>query len=179
MEEAFVLLWKEALRKLPSVVFFPHIDQWWLQAPSTLRHTFIGCVRELSPTTPVLIFATSETSMQKLPPEMRFIFPSKALEPQPNDLLSQNPKTEIDEEFFLSDTQRTQEKATTSLPGTFIISSPSQQAKEDFFMHLLNECSKCPEEIPATADLPELPKAPIASLEPPTEEVLRAKELSE
>jgi SpoVK/Ycf46/Vps4 family AAA+-type ATPase len=41
LEEACVNTFTEAKRKLPSIIFLPHIDTWWDMAQPTLRLTFL------------------------------------------------------------------------------------------------------------------------------------------
>lgn len=41
LEEACVNTFTEAKRKLPSIIFLPHIDTWWDMAQPSLRLAFL------------------------------------------------------------------------------------------------------------------------------------------
>eukprot|EP01117_Protostelium_nocturnum_P001879 TRINITY_DN1240_c0_g1_i10.p1 TRINITY_DN1240_c0_g1~~TRINITY_DN1240_c0_g1_i10.p1 ORF type:complete len:1298 (+),score=512.73 TRINITY_DN1240_c0_g1_i10:287-4180(+) len=73
-EEAFVIEFKEALRKVPSIVFLPHINSWWDQCSLNLRSTFEAVMSDLDPTLPILLLATADCSTEDLPPELKQIF---------------------------------------------------------------------------------------------------------
>lgn len=83
LEEAFVLNYKEALRKVPSVLYLPHIDQWWETGSSALKSIFFTLFQDMDPTLPVLFFATSDVPLQQLPPELNAFFGPDVYELKP------------------------------------------------------------------------------------------------
>lgn len=86
LEESFIVSFKEALRKVPSVIYLPHVDSWWKDAPNGLKASFIqlldGNVEEfinsleLDSTLPVLLLATSDVPISELENDLRKIFGS-------------------------------------------------------------------------------------------------------
>lgn len=65
---------KEALRKVPSIIFLEHIDKWWETASDVLKSTFITTFQDMDPTLPVLLLATSDVPMHELEPELQKFF---------------------------------------------------------------------------------------------------------
>lgn len=50
----------EAQRTAPSIIYMPSINELWAVVSDTLRSTFLSLVHNMQPSTPVLLFATSE-----------------------------------------------------------------------------------------------------------------------
>ncbi|XP_064196818.1 ATPase family AAA domain-containing protein 2B isoform X1 [Anguilla rostrata] len=76
-EESCAQVFREARRTVPSVVYLPHISEWWEAVSDTLRSTFLTLLQDLPSFTPILILATSETPYLQLPEEVRGLFRSR------------------------------------------------------------------------------------------------------
>ena len=73
-EEACAQVFHEARRSLPSIVYVPHIDQWWGTTSDTLRATFISLLHDLDPATPLLLLATSDVPYDELDEDVQMLF---------------------------------------------------------------------------------------------------------
>ncbi|XP_037783045.1 ATPase family AAA domain-containing protein 2B-like isoform X2 [Penaeus monodon] len=73
-EEACAQVFHEARRNLPSIVYVPHIDQWWGTTSETLRATFMSLLLDLDPTAPLLLLATSDVPYDDLDEEVQMLF---------------------------------------------------------------------------------------------------------
>lgn len=60
----------EARRSLPSIIYVPHIDQWWNTMSDTLRATFMSLLHDLDPASPLLFLATSDVPYDQLDSEV-------------------------------------------------------------------------------------------------------------
>lgn len=63
----FVQVFREARRTSPSIIYMPHIGDWWDVIHSTLQATFLTMLQDIQPDLPILLIATSETRYQHLP----------------------------------------------------------------------------------------------------------------
>ena len=63
-------VFREARRTSPSVIYMPHIHQWWEATGETTRATFLTLLQDLPPTAPILVLATSDSSLRELPIEV-------------------------------------------------------------------------------------------------------------
>ncbi|XP_054717398.1 LOW QUALITY PROTEIN: ATPase family AAA domain-containing protein 2-like [Uloborus diversus] len=77
-EESCAQIFHEAQRDLPSVIFLPHIGYWWETLSETVKATFLSLLQDLDPSTPLLLFATSDVSFGELPPRIQEIFGASA-----------------------------------------------------------------------------------------------------
>lgn len=59
-------IFREARRTSPSIVYLPHINQWWNVLGDTVRTTFLTLVQDLDPSSPLLLLATSEEKYEEL-----------------------------------------------------------------------------------------------------------------
>lgn len=66
LEEALVCRFKEAMIKLPSIVFLPHFDGWWSSASESLHQTLIHLLNDLDPTVPLFFLAVSDCRLAAL-----------------------------------------------------------------------------------------------------------------
>lgn len=73
-EEALISAFREATRSVPSVLYLPHLQLWWESAPQSLRTTLVVALKDLPSDLPVLVLATSETSMSELPGDVTELF---------------------------------------------------------------------------------------------------------
>ncbi|XP_047243849.1 ATPase family AAA domain-containing protein 2B isoform X2 [Girardinichthys multiradiatus] len=73
-EESCAQVFREARRSVPSVVYMPHISEWWDTVSDTVKSTFLTLLHDVPSFSPVLILATAETQYSKLSEEVRSIF---------------------------------------------------------------------------------------------------------
>ncbi|XP_053301076.1 ATPase family AAA domain-containing protein 2B isoform X2 [Pleuronectes platessa] len=75
-EESCAQVFREACRSVPSVVFMPHISEWWEAVGDTVKSTFLTLLQDVPSFSPILILATAETHYSQLPEEVRSLFQS-------------------------------------------------------------------------------------------------------
>nr|XP_032815335.1 ATPase family AAA domain-containing protein 2B isoform X1 [Petromyzon marinus] len=73
-EESCAQVFREARRTAPSVIFTPHIDEWWETVPEAVRATFKSLLYDVPPFMPVLLLATAETRHDAMPAEVQQLF---------------------------------------------------------------------------------------------------------
>ncbi|PPJ53882.1 hypothetical protein CBER1_04648 [Cercospora berteroae] len=71
-EAAVVQLFEEVKRHKPSVIYIPNVSVWWDTVGEAVKKTFIGLLRSLSPTDPILLLGILEqaTHDEKTDPEL-------------------------------------------------------------------------------------------------------------
>ncbi|XP_051909152.1 ATPase family AAA domain-containing protein 2B isoform X3 [Hippocampus zosterae] len=97
-EESCAQVFREACRSVPSVVFLPHISEWWETVSDTLKSTFLSLLLDVPSFSPVLILATAETLYSQLSEEIRSMF-QKAY----GEVVTLHPPGEGDRRSFFSD----------------------------------------------------------------------------
>lgn len=60
-EAAVIQLFTEARRHKPSVIYIPNVDIWYRTVGDAVISTFVGLLRSLPPTDPVLVLGVLET----------------------------------------------------------------------------------------------------------------------
>ncbi|XP_077991613.1 ATPase family AAA domain-containing protein 2-like [Glandiceps talaboti] len=73
-EESCAQVFREARRTAPSIIYMPHIEQWWNVINETLRATFLTLLQDLPPSSPVLLLATSESKHMQLDSQVQQLF---------------------------------------------------------------------------------------------------------
>ncbi|KAM3602355.1 uncharacterized protein V6R79_002661 [Siganus canaliculatus] len=73
-EESCAQVFREARRTVPSVVFMPHVSEWWETVSDTVKSTFLTLLQDVPSFSPVLILATAETHYTQLSDEVRSMF---------------------------------------------------------------------------------------------------------
>uniref|UniRef100_A0AAR2LCL2 ATPase family AAA domain-containing protein 2 n=1 Tax=Pygocentrus nattereri TaxID=42514 RepID=A0AAR2LCL2_PYGNA len=73
-EESCAQVFREARRSVPSVIYMPHISDWWEAISETVKSTFLTLLLDVPSFTPILILATAESIYQQLPEEVKCIF---------------------------------------------------------------------------------------------------------
>ncbi|XP_061667938.1 ATPase family AAA domain-containing protein 2B isoform X2 [Syngnathoides biaculeatus] len=97
-EESCAQVFREACRSVPSVVFVPHISEFWETVSDTLKSTFLTLLLDVPSFCPVLILATAETSYPRLSEEVRSMF-QKAY----GEVVTLHPPSEEERRSFFSD----------------------------------------------------------------------------
>lgn len=69
-EAAIVQFFTEVKRHKPSVIFVPNVDIWYKAVGSAVISTFIGMLRTLSPSDPVLVLGFIEGNDEDIDPQM-------------------------------------------------------------------------------------------------------------
>ncbi|KAM7334892.1 hypothetical protein ACRRTK_005369 [Alexandromys fortis] len=73
-EESCAQIFREARRTVPSVVYMPHIGDWWEAVSETVRATFLTLLQDIPSFSPIFLLSTSETMYSELPEEVKCIF---------------------------------------------------------------------------------------------------------
>ncbi|XP_072426990.1 ATPase family AAA domain-containing protein 2-like isoform X3 [Chiloscyllium punctatum] len=73
-EETCAMLFREARRTAPSIVYIPHVDQWWESVGETMRATFITLLQDIPTFTPILLLATCDVPHSELAEDVKKIF---------------------------------------------------------------------------------------------------------
>ncbi|XP_013122545.1 ATPase family AAA domain-containing protein 2 isoform X5 [Oreochromis niloticus] len=73
-EEACAQVFCEAKRTSPSILYIPHIQQWWDTAGPALRASFLSLLGSIPSFSPILLLATCSVSFQQLDPEIQSLF---------------------------------------------------------------------------------------------------------
>ncbi|KAM9704274.1 ATPase family AAA domain-containing protein 2B isoform 2-T2 [Menidia menidia] len=73
-EESCAQVFREARRSVPSVVYMPHISEWWDTVSDTVKSTFLTLLQDVPSFSPILILATAETQYTRLSDEVRCMF---------------------------------------------------------------------------------------------------------
>ncbi|XP_073530158.1 ATPase family AAA domain-containing protein 2B isoform X2 [Phyllobates terribilis] len=73
-EESCAQVFREARRTVPSVVYMPHIGDWWEAVNETVRATFLTLLQDIPSFSPILLLSTSELVYGELPDEVKCIF---------------------------------------------------------------------------------------------------------
>lgn len=67
-------VFREARRTSPSIVYLPHLNQWWNIIGDTVRSTIVTLIHDLDPSSPVLLLATCEERYDDLDFSVSLIF---------------------------------------------------------------------------------------------------------
>ncbi|XP_041758478.2 ATPase family AAA domain-containing protein 2-like isoform X2 [Coregonus clupeaformis] len=73
-EEACAQMFCEAKRTSPSILYIPHIQQWWDTVGSALRATFLSLLQDIPSFSPILLLATCSVPHSSLFPEVQDLF---------------------------------------------------------------------------------------------------------
>ncbi|XP_037549408.1 ATPase family AAA domain-containing protein 2 [Nematolebias whitei] len=73
-EEACAQVFCEAKRTAPSILYIPHIQQWWETAGPALRASFLSLLESIPSFSPILLLATCSIPHQDLDSEIQFLF---------------------------------------------------------------------------------------------------------
>ncbi|KAK5629671.1 hypothetical protein RRF57_005386 [Xylaria bambusicola] len=70
-EQVLTGLFTEVKRQKPSVIFIPNVDAWYNTLAGPALTAFLGMLRSLHPTDPIMVLGTSEIEVGELNPELR------------------------------------------------------------------------------------------------------------
>ncbi|KAG7225277.1 hypothetical protein INR49_014676 [Caranx melampygus] len=73
-EEACTQVFCEARRTSPSILYIPHLQQWWETAGSALRASFFSLLDSIPSFSPILLLATCNVPPAELDPEIQCLF---------------------------------------------------------------------------------------------------------
>ncbi|KAJ8131765.1 hypothetical protein O1611_g1859 [Lasiodiplodia mahajangana] len=96
-EQVLTGLFTEVKRQKPSVIFIPNVDKWYSALSAPALTAFLGMLRSLNPTDPIMVLGTAEAEYKDLGSDLRrdlFGF-SKS-----NTIEIARPLTENREEYF-------------------------------------------------------------------------------
>ncbi|XP_055088016.1 ATPase family AAA domain-containing protein 2B isoform X2 [Periophthalmus magnuspinnatus] len=97
-EESCAQVFREACRCVPSVVFMPHISEWWEAVSDTVRSTFLSLLQDVPSFSPVLVLATVDSHYSQLSDEVRSMFQRSY-----GEVVTLSPPGEEDRRKFFSD----------------------------------------------------------------------------
>lgn len=63
-------LFAEVKRHKPSVIYLPGVDTWYHTLSEAVITTFLGLLRAIPPTDPVLVLGITDTPTEKVNPDM-------------------------------------------------------------------------------------------------------------
>ncbi|XMA08176.1 hypothetical protein WAI453_000967 [Rhynchosporium graminicola] len=69
-EAAIVQLFAEVKRHKPSVIYLPGVDTWYHTLSEAVITTFLGLLRSIPPTDPVLVLGITDSTPEKVNPDM-------------------------------------------------------------------------------------------------------------
>ncbi|KAH7360486.1 hypothetical protein BKA65DRAFT_186045 [Rhexocercosporidium sp. MPI-PUGE-AT-0058] len=69
-EAAIVQLFAEVKRHKPSVIYLPGVDTWYHTLSDAVITTFLGLLRSIPPTDPVLVLGITDSTPEKVSPDM-------------------------------------------------------------------------------------------------------------
>lgn len=64
-------MFREAKRTSPSILYIPHIQQWWETAGPALRASFCSLLNSIPSFSPILLLATCSVPHRELDPEVQ------------------------------------------------------------------------------------------------------------
>ncbi|XP_044264400.1 ATPase family AAA domain-containing protein 2-like isoform X2 [Tribolium madens] len=73
-EETCIQVFNEARRNVPSVIYIPNIDNWWVLVSETVKAILDSQLSQMDPNIPILLLATAESTYDNLPDEIQNIF---------------------------------------------------------------------------------------------------------
>ncbi|XP_013413245.1 ATPase family AAA domain-containing protein 2 [Lingula anatina] len=101
-EESCAQVFLEARRTSPSIIYVPHINQWWEVMHDTLRATFITMLNDLVPMAPILLLATSDLKYTELPVQVQFLFSANSRQVVQMSNPGETERREFFEDLFLN-----------------------------------------------------------------------------
>ncbi|KAI9674575.1 MAG: hypothetical protein M1829_003657 [Trizodia sp. TS-e1964] len=155
-EAAVVQLFTEVKRHKPSVIYIPNVNTWYNSLAPTTVSTFLGLLRTLPSTDPVLLLGIME----------------KELEPTETD--ATQPPLESPDLAMIKDLFGFSKK------NIFEVTRPDRESRYAYFGNVVSFIRKSPEEFPDPSNrkkrkIEKLSVCPPAPPKPPTKEQLKAQ----
>ncbi|KAJ8000138.1 hypothetical protein DPEC_G00201730 [Dallia pectoralis] len=101
-EEACAQVFCEAKRTSPSILYLPHIQQWWDTVGPALKATFLGLLQDIPSFAPVLLLATSNVSHNDLDDEIQTLFRAEYREVHAIQIPTQQQRRDFFEDLILN-----------------------------------------------------------------------------
>ncbi|KAM4725926.1 ATPase family AAA domain-containing protein 2-like [Anableps anableps] len=101
-EEACAQVFCEAKRTSPSILYIPHIQQWWDTAGSALRASFLSLLGSIPSFSPILLLATCSLPHQQLDSEIQTLFREEYGEIYTITVPTRQERTEFFEDLILN-----------------------------------------------------------------------------
>uniref|UniRef100_A0A3B3U967 Bromo domain-containing protein n=1 Tax=Poecilia latipinna TaxID=48699 RepID=A0A3B3U967_9TELE len=101
-EEACAQVFCEAKRTSPSILYIPHIQQWWDTAGTALRASFLSLLGSIPSFSPILLLATCSVPHQQLDTEIQTLFREEYGEIYTMAVPSRQERTEFFEDLILN-----------------------------------------------------------------------------
>uniref|UniRef100_A0A6B2KXG9 Bromo domain-containing protein n=1 Tax=Arcella intermedia TaxID=1963864 RepID=A0A6B2KXG9_9EUKA len=79
LEESLVLKLKEVFKKIPTIIYLPHINTWWGLASQRLKTILLNFLRDLDPHLPVCLLVESDVPLKLLETEFVMLFEPKKI----------------------------------------------------------------------------------------------------
>ncbi|XP_039977667.1 ATPase family AAA domain-containing protein 2-like isoform X2 [Xiphias gladius] len=101
-EEACAQVFCEAKRTSPSILYIPHIQQWWETAGPPLRASFLSLLGSIPSFSPILLLATCNVPHPQLDPEIQSLFREEYGEVYTISVPTQQERTDFFQDLILS-----------------------------------------------------------------------------
>ncbi|XP_070841072.1 ATPase family AAA domain-containing protein 2-like [Chaetodon trifascialis] len=131
-EEACAQVFCEARRTSPSILYIPHIQQWWETAGPSLRASFFSLLGSIPSFSPILLLATCSIHHEELDPEIRPLFREEYGEVYTISVPTRQERTHFFQDLILSQAAEAPPSSKrTALLGAHIRSQGGQHTTED------------------------------------------------
>ncbi|XP_036948738.1 ATPase family AAA domain-containing protein 2-like isoform X1 [Acanthopagrus latus] len=101
-EEACAQVFCEAKRTSPSILYIPHIQQWWETAGASLRASFFSLLGSIPSFSPILLLATCSVPHQQLDPEIQSLFREEYGEVYTISVFTRQERTDFFQDLILN-----------------------------------------------------------------------------
>ncbi|KAM9415331.1 ATPase family AAA domain-containing protein 2-like [Salvelinus alpinus] len=105
-EEACAQVFCEAKRTSPSIMYIPHIQQWWDTVGSALKATFLSLLQDIPSFSPIMLLATSNVAHHDLADEIQTLFRMEYGEVHSIQIPTQQERRKFFENLILSQTAK-------------------------------------------------------------------------
>uniref|UniRef100_A0A674CGD8 ATPase family AAA domain-containing protein 2 n=1 Tax=Salmo trutta TaxID=8032 RepID=A0A674CGD8_SALTR len=105
-EEACAQVFCEAKRTSPSILYIPHIQQWWDTVGLALKATFLSLLQDIPSFSPIMLLATSNVAHHDLADEIQTLFRLEYGEVHSIQIPTQQERRKFFENLILSQAAR-------------------------------------------------------------------------
>ncbi|KAM9339815.1 ATPase family AAA domain-containing protein 2-like [Symphorus nematophorus] len=120
-EEACAQVFCEAKRTSPSILYLPHIQQWWDTAGPSLRASFLSLLVSIPSFSPILLLATCRVPCQELDPEIKSLFREEYGEVYTLSVPTRLERTDFFQDLILNQAAEAPPKKNTVTPSMEIL----------------------------------------------------------